>query len=90
MEKQKIVLTLRSARERVSLTQSQVVSILKESYNYALTRQKLASYETDSSGIPIDLADNLAEIYFLTRDDIFFGKESTFSYTYLIKQKQEA
>ncbi|MGM0260501.1 XRE family transcriptional regulator [Enterococcus sp. AZ102] len=90
MNENKIILTLRSARERVLLTQKETVEILKERFDYPLTRQKLASYETDSTGIPIDLADYLADIYFLTRDDIFFGKESTFSYTYQMKRKQEA
>ena len=62
---------------------------MKEKFDYSLTRQKLAEYERDSSGIPIDLADYLANIYFLTRDDIFFGNKSTLSYTCRISKKQE-
>lgn len=82
--------TLKSARVNVDLTQNEVVSILKQKFNYIITRQKLADYENDSTQIPIDLADKLAKIYFLSRDDIFFGDKSTLSYTYRISNKQEA
>lgn len=81
--------TLKSARINVDLTQSEVVEILKEKFDYRMTRQKLADYENDASEIPVNLSGFLAEIYFLTVDDIFFGNKSTLSYTYRAKQKQE-
>lgn len=91
MENKTNVFTLKSARVNVDLTQNEVVGILKEKYDYHLTRQKLAEFEKDSSEIPVNLADKLADIYFLTRDDIFFGSKSTLSYTYRIsKQKERA
>lgn len=85
-----MLLTLKSARINVDLTQQEVVDILKREYHYELTRQKLAEYEKDSSDIPINLADNLAEIYFLSREDIFFGHKSTLSYTHRLKKHQSA
>lgn len=77
-----VLLTLGSARINVDLTQSAVVDILKKDYGLAITRQKLADYEKDSTNIPINIADALSEVYFVSRDDIFFGCKSTLSYSY--------
>lgn len=91
MDDKRILLTLESARRNVDLTQEEVVMLLKSKYGYdKVTRQKLAEYEKDSTNIPINLADILAEIYFLSRDDIFFGPKSTLSYTCRLKRTNPA
>lgn len=90
MEQEKKLFTLKSARVTVDLKQDEVVEILKDRFDYFITRQKLAEYERDSTKIPMILAEHLAEIYFLNRNDIFFGDKSVLSYTYRISEKQEA
>lgn len=74
-------ITLKAARVNVDLLQQEVVDILKSKYSVDVTRQRLADYEKNSSNIPIKLADYLLEIYFVSREDIFFGDKSTLSYT---------
>lgn len=79
---EKILISLRSARINSGLLQIEVVSILKSIYNIKITRQKLSDYELDSTEVPINLADALCKIYNIPEDNIFFGDESTLSYTF--------
>lgn len=86
-------ITLKAARVNSDLKQYEVVSILKENYSLAITRQKLAEYENDASEVPISLAQKLADIYGMSTEEIFFGDKSTLSYTFRIdsiRQKEES
>lgn len=76
-----IQISLKAARVNSDLTQKEVVKILRESYNVEITRQRLADYENDSTNIPIKLAKQLANIYGISDEYIFFGNKSTLSYT---------
>lgn len=81
--------TLKAARVNSDLTQDEVVKILLEKFKVKTTRQKLAEYEKDASEVPITLAQNLAEIFGMTTEDIFFGDKSTLSYTFRKLKKKE-
>lgn len=74
-------ISLKSARVNKNLVLDEVVNILREKYNYKITRQKLSRYEANSSDISITLAKFLCEIYDTPIDFIFFGDQSTLSYT---------
>ncbi|MCU7356836.1 helix-turn-helix transcriptional regulator [Enterococcus dispar] len=81
--------TLKAARVNSDLTQDEVVKILLDKFKVKTTRQKLAEYEKDASEVPITLAQNLAEIFGMTTEDIFFGDKSTLSYTFRRSNKKE-
>lgn len=82
----KYFISLRSARINSKLKQSEVVKILAETYGIKISRQKLADFEIDSAEVPINLAKALSTIYAIPEDIIFFGEESTLSYTFRNKQ----
>lgn len=82
-----IQISLKAARVNSDLKQKDVTNILKEKYEIAITRQKLAEYEKDSSDVPISLAKKLSEIYGISEENIFFGDKSTLSYT--LRRKAE-
>ncbi|NME50319.1 helix-turn-helix domain-containing protein [Enterococcus cecorum] len=65
-------ISLKSARVNKNLVLDEVVKILREKYNYKITRQKLSRYEANSSDISITLAKFLCEIYDTPIDFIFF------------------
>ncbi|CAK1224715.1 hypothetical protein R55214_HHFBAMCI_01533 [Fructobacillus evanidus] len=74
-------ITLAAARKNRSLSQKEVSNILKEKYGVKLSRQAIQRYEKDSSEISLALSEYLSEIYEIPKDYIFFGNESTLSYT---------
>ena len=74
-------ITLAAARKNRSLSQQDVSDILRVKYGIKLSRQAIRRYEKDSSEISLALSDRLSEIYDIPKDFIFFGSESTLSYT---------
>ena len=74
-------ITLAAARKNRSLSQQDVSDILLVKYGIKLSRQAIQRYEKDSSEISLALSDRLSEIYDIPKDFIFFGSESTLSYT---------
>lgn len=63
-------LTLRALRVNYSLSPKEVADCL------GIPQHTLLSYEEDSSEIPIQLANDLANYYDISLDSIFFGKNS--------------
>ena len=62
-------MTLRALRTNYSLTAKEVAKEL------GIHQQTLLKYENDSSRIPINLLQRLADFYGVNRDFIFLGKK---------------
>lgn len=62
-------MTLRALRENFSLTAQEVATA------NGIHMQTLLKYENDSSRIPMDLLNRLADYYNVSNNDIFLGKK---------------
>ena len=74
-------LTLKAARINAGLTAQNVADITN------VHVQTLLKYEKDSSKIPINLLNELSEVYQMPMDNIFLGKE--YDLIRIIKAKRE-
>jgi len=65
-------LTFRLARQRIGFSREEVAILL------SCSPTTIAKYEMDSSKIPNDMANRLADIYYISPYDLYYGIESHF------------
>ncbi|EPS4400353.1 helix-turn-helix transcriptional regulator [Listeria monocytogenes] len=67
-----MLITLKAARTNIGYTVNEAAQLV------GVHSQTLSKFEKDSSNIPLSLLNNLAKLYQVSEDNIFFGDENEF------------